>query len=80
MVLINAEEMKENLQPYVIENMRRIVFLKEQLKANKENKENKPEAKRIRNLIEAEVEQLECKDFLIRLSYAMEEASKEIEG
>lgn len=77
MVLINAEEMKENLQPYVIENMRRIVFLKEQLKANKENK---LEAKRIRKLIEAEVEQLECKDFLIRLSYAMEEASKEIEG
>lgn len=74
---MNAEEMRENLQPYVIENMRRISFLKKQLKANKDNK---PEATRIRNMIEAEVEQLECKDLLIRLSYAMEEASKEMEG
>ncbi|MES5837857.1 hypothetical protein [Bacillus cereus group sp. MG11] len=72
---MNAEEMKENLQPYVIENMRRITFLKKQLKVNEENK---PEAKRIRNMIEAEVEQLGYKDFLIRLSYAMEEASKEM--
>ncbi|AFV21657.1 MULTISPECIES: hypothetical protein [Bacillus] len=74
---MSAEEMKENLQPYVIENMRRIAFLKKQLKANKENK---PEAKRIRMMIEAEVERLECKDFLVRLSYAMEEASKEMDG
>ncbi|MEC3269835.1 hypothetical protein [Bacillus thuringiensis] len=73
---MSAEEMKENLQPYVIENMRRIAFLKKQLKANKENK---PEAKRIRMMIEAEVEQLECKDFLVRLSYALEEASKEMD-
>lgn len=74
---MNSEEMRENLQPYVIENMRRIALLKKQLKANKDNK---PEATRIRNMIEAEVEQLECKDFLIRLSYAMEEVSKEMEG
>ncbi|MDF9599145.1 hypothetical protein P7D15_01775 [Bacillus cereus] len=74
---MSAEEMKENLQPYVIENMRRIAFLKKQLKANKENKS---EAKKIKNMIEAEVEQLECKDFLIRLSYAMEKASKEMDG
>ncbi|MFJ8528447.1 hypothetical protein [Bacillus sp. NPDC094106] len=73
---MDVEEVKENLQPFVIENMRRILALKKQLKVNKENKF---ESKRIKKMIEAEIEQLEYKDFLIRLSYAMEEATKEME-